>query len=150
MGLLEQLLGGLAGQLTGGQQGNPQQGNAQQGNPQQGNALLDLVMAVVQGHPGGLAGLLQQFTSAGLDREANSWVGTGQNLPISAVQIAQVFGQGNVRALGEKFNLSPESASSGLASLLPALIDHLTPQGQIDNETPLSASLNALRGRFNV
>jgi len=145
MGLLEQLLGGLAGQLTGGQQGN-----AQQGNPQQGNALLDLVMAVVQGHPGGLAGLLQQFTSAGLDREANSWVGTGQNLPISAEQIAQIFGQGNVRALGEKFNLSPESASSGLASLLPALIDHLTPQGRIDNERPLSASLSALRGRFNV
>jgi uncharacterized protein YidB (DUF937 family) len=74
----------------------------------------------------------------------------GRNLPISAEQIAQVLGMGNVRDLGEKFNLSQESASSGLASLLPALIDHLTPKGQIDTETPLSASLSALRGRFNV
>ena len=107
-------------------------------------------MAVIQSHPGGLAGLLEQFTSAGFGREASSWVSTGQNMPISAEQVTQVFGQGNVRSLGEKFNLSPESASSGLASLLPALIDHLTPQGQLDSEAPLSASLNAVRGRFNV
>ena len=128
-------LGGLTGQPASGQRGN---------------TLLDLASAVIQGHPGGLAGLLQQFTAAGLDREASSWVSTGQNLPLSAEQLAQVLGQGNVRTLGEKFNLSQESASSGLASLLPALIDHLTPKGQVDPETPLSASLNALRGRYTV
>ena len=135
MGLLDEILGGLTGQPAGGQRGN---------------TLLDLATAVIQGHPGGLAGLLQQFTAAGLDREASSWVSTGQNLPLSAEQLAQVLGQGNVRTLGEKFNLSQDSASSGLASLLPALIDHLTPKGQIDPETPLSASLNALRGRYTV
>ena len=135
-GLLGQLLGALTGQRAAGQQ--------------QSNALLDLATTLIQGHPGGLAGLLQQFTSAGLGREASSWVSTGQNLPISAEQIAQVLGMGNVRELGEKFNLSPESASSGLASLLPALVDHLTPKGQVDTETPLSASISALRGRFNV
>jgi uncharacterized protein YidB (DUF937 family) len=61
-----------------------------------------------------------------------------------------VVGPGNVRTLGEQFNLSSESASAGLASLLPALIDHLTPKGQVDSETPLTASISALRGRFNV
>jgi uncharacterized protein YidB (DUF937 family) len=64
--------------------------------------------------------------------------------------LSQVFGQGNVRSLGENFNLSPESASAGLASLRPALIDHLTPKGQVDSKTPLTASLSQLRGRFNV
>jgi uncharacterized protein YidB (DUF937 family) len=97
-----------------------------------------------------LAGLVQQFTDAGLGREASSRVGTGQNLPLSTEQLSQVFGQGNVRTLGEQFNLSSESASAGLASLLPALIDHLTPKGQVDSETPLTASLSQLRGRFNV
>ena len=135
MGLLAQLLGRLTGQPSG---------------AQRGNALLDLATALIQGHPGGLAGLVQQFTDAGLGREASSWVSTGQNLPISAEQLSQVLGQGNVRTLGENFNLSSESASAGLASLLPALIDHLTPQGQVDSETPLTASLSRLRGRFNV
>jgi uncharacterized protein YidB (DUF937 family) len=135
MGLLAQLLGRLTGQPSGGQRGN---------------ALLDLATTLIQGHPGGLAGLVQQFTDAGLGREASSWVSTGQNLPISAEQISQVLGQGNVRSLGENFNLSSESAAAGLASLLPALIDHLTPKGQVDSETPLTASLSRLRGRFNV
>jgi len=135
MGLLDQVLGSLTGQPSGGQRGN---------------ALLDLATALIQGHPGGLAGLVQQFTDAGLGREASSWVGTGQNLPLSAEQLSRVFGQGNVRTLGEQFNLSSELASAGLASLLPALIDHLTPKGQVDSETPLTASLSRLRGRFNV
>ena len=117
MGLLDQVLGSLTGQPSGGQRGN---------------ALLDLATALIQGHPGGLGGLVQQFTDAGLGREDSSWVSTGQNLPISAEQISQVLGQGNVRALGERFNVSPESASFGLASLLPALVDHLTPKGQVD------------------
>ncbi|HUK62260.1 MAG TPA: YidB family protein [Dongiaceae bacterium] len=94
--------------------------------------------------------LLQQFTAAGLGREASSWVSTGDNLPISGEQLARVLGASNVRGLSEQFNVSPDSASTGLASLLPALIDHLTPKGQIDAETPLTASLSALRGRFNV
>lgn len=133
MGLLDQLVAGLGRQSAG---------------SQQGSVFLDLATTVIQGHPGGLAGLLDQFTAAGLGREASSWVSTGQNLPISAEQLAEVLGQGNVRALGEKFNVSPESASFGLASLLPALVDHLTPNGQV--ETPLTPSLNALHGRFNL
>jgi uncharacterized protein YidB (DUF937 family) len=134
MGLLEQLLGSLTGQPS-----NSQQGNAPRSRDR-----------VIQGHPGGLAGLLQQFTAAGLGREASSWVSTGQNLPISGEQLERVLGMSNVRSLGEQFNVSPNSASTGLAGLLPALIDRLTPTGQIDPETPLTASLSALRGRFNV
>jgi len=133
MGLLDQLVAGLGRQSA---------------DSQQGSVFLDLATTVIQGHPGGLAGLLEQFTAAGLGREASSWVSTGQNLPISAEQLAEVLGQGNVRALGKKFNISPESASFGLASLLPALVDHLTPNGQV--ETPLTPSLNAPPGRFNV
>ena len=135
MGLLDQLLGSLGGQST---------------DSQQGSVFLDLAMAVLQAHPAGLAGLLQQFTAAGLGREASSWVSTGQNLPISAEQVSQVLGEGHVSALGERFDVSPESASFGLASLLPALVDYLTPNGQVDSERPLTASLSALRGRFNV
>ena len=136
MGLLAQILGSLAGRSATSQQ--------------RSDALLDMATAIIQGHPGGLAGLVQEFTAAGLGREASSWVSTGHNLPISAEQLEQVLGQGNLRTLGEQFNVSADSVSAGLASLLPALIDHLTPKGQIDSETPLTASLSALRGRFNL
>ena len=133
MGLFDQLLGGVIGQFGGGQQRN---------------ALLDLAAGVIQGHPGGLAGLVQQFTSAGLGREASSWVSTGGNLPISAEQLLQVLGQGNIQALGQKLGISQETASTGLAALLPVLVDQLTPKGQVEDGQDLTSALAALRGKL--
>jgi uncharacterized protein YidB (DUF937 family) len=135
MGLFDQILGGVIGQFGGGQQRN---------------ALLDLAADVIQRHPGGLAGLVQQFTSAGLGREAGSWVSTGSNLPISAEQLAQALGQENVQALGQKLGMSKESASTGLAALLPVLVDQLTPKGQIEGHQDLGSVLAALRGKLDA
>ncbi len=98
MGLLDQLVAGLGRQSA---------------DSQQGSVFLDLATTVIQGHPGGLAGLLEQFTAAGLGREASSWVSTGQNLPISAEQLAEVLGQGNVRALGNSSTSAPSRHRSG-------------------------------------
>ena len=135
MGLFDQLLGGLVGQF---------------GSGQQRNALLDLATGVIQRHPGGLAGLIQQFTSAGLGREASSWVGTGANLPISAEQLSQVLGQGNVQALAQKLGLPQESTSAGLAALLPVLVDQLTPTGQVEGGQDFASTLAALRGKLKA
>ena len=41
---------------------------------------------------GGLGGLLSKFNQAGLGDQVASWVGTGQNLPVSADQLGQVLG----------------------------------------------------------
>jgi uncharacterized protein YidB (DUF937 family) len=135
MGLFDQILGGVIGQFGGGQQRN---------------ALLDLAANVIQGHPEGLAGLVQQFTSAGFGREAGSWVSTGSNLPISADQLTQALGQENVQALGQKLGISKESASAGLAALLPVLVDQLTPKGQVEGHHDLASTLAALREKLKA
>jgi len=109
----------LAGQLIGG------------GQPGGGQNLLSEVMGLVNNHPGGLAGLVQSFQQGGLSEAVNSWVGTGANLPVSSDQIQQVLGNEQVQALASKFGISTSDASSHLAQLLPAVIDHLTPNGQI-------------------
>ena len=59
-----------------------------------------------------------------------SWVGTGQNLPISAEQIQNVLGSERVKQFAAKAGISPEVASSKLAELLPAVVDRLTPDGK--------------------
>jgi hypothetical protein len=64
MGLLDQLLGSVLGQTGGGQHQN---------------ALLDLAASLIQNQPGGLSGLVEKFTSAGLGQQVASWVSTGQN-----------------------------------------------------------------------
>lgn len=114
MGLLDSVVGALAGNQSGGN-----------------NALLDVVMQLVNNHPGGLAGLVQSFQQGGLGEIVNSWVSTGQNLPISADQLGAVLGGGQLQNIAAQLGVSPDQASGSLADLLPRVVDQLTPNGQL-------------------
>ena len=101
------------------------------------NSLASGLLQMINNQPGGLQGLVQSFHEKGLGEIASSWVSTGQNLPISAEQIQSVLGNEQVRQLAAKAGISPDAASSSLAQLLPTLIDHLTPNGQIPQPSNL-------------
>jgi uncharacterized protein YidB (DUF937 family) len=110
------------------------------------NPLVHSVFSMIQSQPGGLAGLVQSFEQKGLGSVVSSWVSSGQNLPISADQITHVLGSDAVKNLAAKAGISPDQAGSQLASLLPGLIDKLTPNGHTgDAGGLLSTALNALR-----
>ncbi len=108
-----QLLGGL-GQGDGGKQN-----------------LIGGVLEMVQNHPGGIAGLVERFQHGGFAEVANSWVSTGQNLPISAEQVQGVLGGDAIAGLASKLGLSPDAAASALSEVLPNVIDRATPQGHL-------------------
>jgi len=95
------------------------------------NPLATELLQMIQNQPGGLQGLVQNFHDKGLGGVAQSWVGNGQNLPISADQIHQVLGSDQVKALAAKAGISPDAAGGAIAQLLPGLIDKLTPDGQV-------------------
>lgn len=95
------------------------------------SALLSAALSLLGGQGGGLNGLVQAFSKQGMGDVVNSWVGTGQNLPISADQISKVLGSQQVSQFASQAGLTPDAAGSTLASLLPALVDKLTPDGQI-------------------
>jgi uncharacterized protein YidB (DUF937 family) len=115
MSLLDQALGALAG----GQSGD-------------NSALLQTVMQLVNNpQNGGLEGLIQSFQQGGFGEIVNSWVSTGQNLPISAEQIQSVLGGSSLSGLAAQLGVSPEQASGSLADMLPQLIDQMTPNGRM-------------------
>lgn len=136
MGLLDQLAGQVLGSLAGGD-GQQQGGGAGQA------LLLQLVMSLLQGQGGVaaqggqldlggiLGGLVARFGEAGLAEQASSWVGTGQNLPVSAEQIGQVFGNSALGDMAAQLGMPSEQVAGHLANLLPQVIDGLTPGGQL-------------------
>src|SRR6266852_7832471 len=95
------------------------------------NPMAASVMQMINNQPGGLSGLVQQFHDKGLGGLITSWVGTGQNLPISADQIQHVLGSEQVKELAARAGISPDSVSSHLSQLLPVLVDKLTPNGEV-------------------
>jgi uncharacterized protein YidB (DUF937 family) len=109
----------LAGQfLGGGQQG----GNA---------TLMSTVLQMVNSHPGGLPGLISTFQQQGLGGAVNSWIGSGTNEPVAPQQVQNAVGESQMQDVAAKLGISTEDASAKIAQLLPGIIDHLTPNGQV-------------------
>ncbi len=128
MGLLDTALGMLTNvqQSTGGSQSTLVQ------------AALGLLSQSQNG--GGLQNLIGSFQQAGLGEVIASWVGTGQNLPISAEQIQQALGSGQLNQLADASGLSQSDAAGGLAAILPNLIDKITPNGQVSDADSMDPS----------
>lgn len=119
MGLLDQVVGALAGGQSGG-------GNGQ---------LIQTVLQLINNPQiGGLAGLLKTLQQNGLGDAANSWVSTGQNMPVSPDQIQSSLGDSLLPGLAAQLGITPEQASGSLAQYLPQIIDQLTPNGQLPQQ----------------
>lgn len=80
---------------------------------------------------GGLGDLLDQFHGAGKGEVATSWVGSGQNHPISANDLAQVLSPEQIDFLTQRTGLSRDALLSGLSEQLPGVVDQLTPAGRL-------------------
>ena len=90
---------------------------------------------------GGLGDLLRQFQQNGQGEVANSWVGKGPNTPISPDDLGRALGADQLNALSAQSGLSRDELLAGLSQHLPAVIDHLTPDGRLPNETELSGRI---------
>ena len=152
MGLLDQVLGGVLGQGQGrGGLGDLLSGlgAGTSGQGRGSNVLMSLLPVVVamlaNRSGGGLGGLLQQFQAAGLGQQAGSWVGTGDNAPITREQLTDALGQQRLSEIAAQAGVSEEQASGGLAALLPELVNQLTPQGEVPASAQVDDSLASLQ-----
>ncbi|NTZ84885.1 DUF937 domain-containing protein [Burkholderia metallica] len=137
MGLLD-----IVGGLIGGQAG----GNSQ-------SALITTALEFINNQPGGLNGLIEKFKAGGAGDVIGSWVGTGENQPISPDTLQNVLGSDIVGSLASKVGIDPSQASSILAQVLPHVVNGATPNGevpaggQIDTSNVLG-TLTQLAGMF--
>ena len=84
---------------------------------------------------GGLSGILAKFQDNGLADIAASWVGTGENKPISSQQITDVLGADTINQIAQKFDLDASVLSSQLAENLPKVVDKMTPNGEVSKHS---------------
>ncbi|MBK8322855.1 MAG: DUF937 domain-containing protein [Betaproteobacteria bacterium] len=134
MGLLDSLLGSLS------------QSGAGSGS---GNELLDTVLKMVNDPAhGGLPGLLQSFQDKGLGGIVDSWVSTGQNMPISPDQLSQGLGSDKLGSLAQSLGMDQGDLSSKLSELLPNVVDKLTPGGQVPQGNELGDLLASVTKRL--
>jgi uncharacterized protein YidB (DUF937 family) len=79
---------------------------------------------------GGVNGLIEKLRSGGLGPQVDSWISTGGNEPVEPAQLGNALGADTVNNLSGSTGLSIQSLLPLLATILPMLINHLTPAGK--------------------
>jgi uncharacterized protein YidB (DUF937 family) len=98
-----------------------------------GAAVLPVVMSEVMGTggQGGLSAVVAKLEQAGFGDQVKSWIGNGQNLPISADQLRQALGNDTVRQIAAKYNIPIDQVAEVLAHQLPLAVDQASPAGKL-------------------
>jgi uncharacterized protein YidB (DUF937 family) len=86
---------------------------------------------------GGLGGLLDKLQKGGLGDVANSWVGSGQNKPVSPGQLGPALGNDLIKTLSQRSGIPEDELIKQLSQILPGVVDKLTPQGRIPTAAEL-------------
>ena len=89
------------------------------------------------GSGGGLGSLIESFRKGGFEDIIKSWIGTGQNQAISPTELRQAIGQETVNDLSRQTGAPQDDLLSQLSKYLPGVIDKLTPDGQLPNQSDL-------------
>ncbi|MCP5277801.1 MAG: DUF937 domain-containing protein [Thiobacillus sp.] len=141
MGLFDDALGGVLGSL----------GSASDTPAGGSNAMLQLVTGLIKQH-GGVGGLVDTLAKSGLGSQAASWVGSGDNAPVTGDQLGQALGGGQLAALAGQFGVDAHAINGLLAQYLPEVVNQLTPGGKLPDEanlnTLLDNALPALAGKL--
>ena len=136
MGIFDVIIKGVGNQVLGGSESA------------QGGLMEHVLVLVNNPDTGGLGGLIQKFDNKGLGDVMSSWVSTGENQPISGEQLTSVFGNNMIQEIAQKLGISSADASSGLAALLPQVIDKLIPNGTVPEGDLLAQGLNVLKQKL--
>jgi len=142
MSILSTLTGAL-----GGTQANATGSGVSPAGSAVGAVVLSQIVALIQNHPGGVGGLLQSFQQGGLGHLVQSWIGTGQNLPVSPDQLRGTVGGDWISRITQATGLPQGQVEQNLSTLLPQIVDHLTPNGQLP-QGDLGGALAKIAQRF--
>ena len=97
------------------------------------SAVIPVVLSEVLGQngQGGLNAIVAKLEQGGLGAQVKSWIGNGQNLPITAQQLQQVLGSDTVKQLAARFGIPVDQLAQVLAQQLPTAVDHASPNGRL-------------------
>jgi len=99
---------------------------------------------------GGLQGMTEKLSNSGLGKQVQSWVGTGENEPVSGQQMQQAVDPGQLHAMAQNAGMSDEETCDQLAKAVPVMVNQATPQGQIPQQDPFSKGLDSVKRLLKI
>ena len=153
MGLLDAILQQAGGAAVGGGRGASGAGgivDLVMKNPQIIAAALSMLNPkdTTVGGGGGLADVIGAMTKGGLGGAAASWVGNGANQQVDAGALASALGPDVLGQFARQAGIGHGDAGSVLASILPEIVNQMTPHGQVPQGNALESTIGSLLGQL--
>lgn len=112
--------------------------------------VVKSVVGMLTSNSGGLNDLVGKLAQSGLADVANSWVGKGENKPISAAQLVEALGQDKVNALAQEAGIPQEKGAEVLSQVIPNVVNEMTPDGEIPEPHQWGALSKIILGGIGV
>ncbi|HKD73088.1 MAG TPA: YidB family protein [Candidatus Acidoferrum sp.] len=117
---------------------------AMAGGTQHASALNAILSLINSPQVGGLAGLQSMFQQGGLGHIMSSWIGNGPNLPVSGNQLQNVLHGGALQQAAQQAGMDSSQFTNTMSTLLPHLVDKVSPNGQLPDASALQQMLKGL------
>ncbi len=122
-------------------------GNATEGGSDVMGALSQLIG---EGESLNLESLLESMGGAsGLGDIAASWLGNGENLPISAEQVSALFGSEKLSSFASSLGVDSDAAIDTITQVLPNLVDSSSPDGSLVSMDSMDDVMNLAKRFFS-
>jgi uncharacterized protein YidB (DUF937 family) len=108
---------------------------------------MSTIDSLIEKHGGDLKQLVEKFEDAGLGDKIKSWIGKGENQPVSAEEVKQALGPDEVKQVADESGVDPDQAAQSLADELPKAVDEATPDGTIPSVDEVKKALTGLFSR---
>ncbi|MBP2280131.1 uncharacterized protein YidB (DUF937 family) [Psychrobacter sp. PL19] len=107
-------------------------------------ALMPMVLSWIQRN-GGLSGALSKIIGLGYDNQARSWMSNQElNDNLDPNEINRLFDEQEIQQVAAHTGANEMEVRQGLSELLPEVMNQLTPQGNLDNETEANQEIDQI------
>ena len=111
------------------------------------------IMEALGGLTGGdgldLGGIADKLKQGGLGDQVDSWMGDGENLPVSADQVKEAVGEDKLSEMAGKLGVDSDGAADKLSQLLPTVMDKASSGGNLLEQFTSGNPLDIAKGLFN-
>ena len=93
----------------------------------------------------GMQGILAKLQASGMDKQVMSWIGHGQNEPVTGAEIKNVVDPQQLSQVAQQSGMSQDEVADHVAQALPEAVDKATPAGAVPQQ---GFSMDTLMGIF--
>lgn len=111
--------------------------------------IMDALSGLTSGEGLDMGGIVEKLKEGGLADQVGSWLGDGENQPVSADQLTNALGADKMGEMASKLGVDSGAAAETLSQAMPALMDKLSSGGGLLEAATSGNAMDLVKGLFN-